>query len=191
MRSDEVRLYNGFIYSFIFFGVLSEIWPQSQISQNFCEWCKTKMESSQVLGTDCCDLGTHCDRKNWWESRKEDIFLRGVIVNVFHNAQREDMSLEKQSIYGVQRGKGKERHWLKSRILSVIKKKKRETLQWRIYLQTRAPCRFDILNLHLERRLYGENRTATVDLCLLCVIWVKLKMRFQLDYTATGSQFIF
>lgn len=174
--------------------MLSEIWPQSQITQHFCEWRKTKMESSQVLGTDCCDLGTHCDRKSWWESRKEDIFLRGVIVNVFHNAQREDMSLVKQSVYWVQRGKEKEMHWLKSRILSVIKKK-RETLQWRIYLQSINPKTKSTVPLWYlepapwEAPLRGESHRNRRP--VFALIWVKLKMRFQLDYTATGSQFIF
>lgn len=176
MRSDEVHLYNGFIYLFIyFFWCFQKFDPKAKYNKNFCEWCKTKMESSQVLATDCCDLGTHCDRKNWWESRKEDIFLRGVIVSVFHNAQREDMSLVKQSVYWVQRGKGKEMHWLKCRILCVIKKKNGHCSEEYIYnpltQRQRAPCRFDILNLHLEGRLYGENRTATVGPCLLWFEW--------------------
>lgn len=117
-----------------FFFVLSEFDPKAKYHNIFVSGVRRRWSPARFwldsifchnsparFWLDCCDLGTHCDRTNWWESRKEDIFLRGVIVNVFHNAQREDMSLVKQS--WVQRGKGKEMHWLKCRILSVIKKK--------------------------------------------------------------------
>lgn len=90
VRSDEVHLYNRFIYSCIFWGGCFQEFD-TKVKNHSVFVSGAKQRSSPGSGTDCRDLGTHCGRKSWWESRKEDIFLRGVIVSVFHNAQREDV----------------------------------------------------------------------------------------------------
>lgn len=85
-----------FLFIHLFLVLFRNLTPKAKY---FCEWCKTKKEFSQVLGRDYCDLRTHCDRKSWWQSEKGDMFPRGVIVSVFHNAQRGDTSLVKHSLF--------------------------------------------------------------------------------------------
>lgn len=51
--------------------------------------------------------------------------------------------------------KKRERHWSEEYIYNPLTQKQR------------ARCRFDILNLHLERCLHGEKRAGGVGLCLL------------------------
>lgn len=96
MRSDEVHLYNGFIYSFIF-GAFQKFDHQSQIF--FVSGVRRTESLARFWEETTVTSGHIATVKVDGRAGKGDTFPRGVIVSVFHNAQRGDTSLVKHSLF--------------------------------------------------------------------------------------------